>query len=34
VKYDRKQPLKEQLALNLAFVRSLRPSLFFDLDGN
>lgn len=34
VKYDRKQPLKEQLAVNLAFVKSLRPSLFFDLDGN
>lgn len=29
VKYDRRRPLREQMAMNLAFVRSLKPSLFF-----
>ena len=29
VKYDRTQPLREQMEMNLAFVRSLRPALFF-----
>ena len=29
VKYDRTQPLREQMEMNLAFVRSLKPSLFF-----
>lgn len=28
-KYDRKQPLREQMEMNLAFIRSLKPSLFF-----
>ena len=29
VKYDRTQPLREQMEMNLAFLRSLKPSLFF-----
>ena len=29
VKYDRTQPLRDQMEMNLAFVRSLKPDLFF-----
>lgn len=29
-KYDRTQPLREQMEMNLAFIRSLKPSLFFN----
>lgn len=29
VKYDRSQPLREQMEMNLAFVRGLKPELFF-----
>lgn len=30
VKYDTSRPLNEQMAMNLAYVQSLKPSLFFE----